>query len=523
MANNKQTKNNSNKDNALLKQIENNKGGYEMRVINGKEWVVPFDKDGKTNPVLDPANPLFDIDKYNAVIAAHDAAYKENLQGIKEGFYNKLKDNYKAETIDNIAEMVTKELQPLLESLSKAINGAVMALSDSTLTQVSDAILEKVYDDDFLLIIQEKQKIYSLMLAELTKKYKGKSFDDLTDEEIEDLWNAVKEAAALEKIPNITTKSNSEFELGIDKLNKVAFSILSPDPKQIEGQITSLSVPQEEMEALKYESDNKKKNKSKREINVYYSYLFDADLIQRFGLSKRVNYYDMFVIQAVENLRLAGNTLISTTQILKELGYGENPGQKQRDKLWDSLYKLLAITIVINDKELRDNWNGLTPGNETYKEIVSPLLPIQIGAEKYRANGKVVDGSIKILGEAPTMMIARAIGQYTTIPKYLLINGEPKTDKYYSVLYYLISRIANYKNPVSTMPNKILYETFYKDLGALGNSKKENACKKILFNLLEHFKKQKYIDDYEEETTKSTGKIGVKFYCRKDKARITQK
>ena len=372
-------------------------------------------------------------------------------------------------------------------------------------------------------LLDELEQLRPYLEIEFEKpEYDGMTMGDLmegsTDAEgnpIEDsLWHralaAAREARAADEaaknLPAVQYTRTHNVKMGVDKWSSVFFGFNAPDPKKdLPGQMSFTE--------LKYEGDGEK------EITLFYNYGFDDEVFSRFGLKKKIDDEDFFILTTIYNMYENGNTTVSATKLYKEM-VGADPNTTQLEKFIQRLYKLTATTLVINDYEVQKAWHLLSDGENkgTYREVIAPLAPLAIGVEKYIANGKPVKAGIKILDRPYMMSLAQQIGQYTTVPKSVLFNKINKTERYYRVLHYTLKRVAQMKDPKKQTPNKILYSTFFDEIGET-TQKGKSAAKKKLFEILEHFRTcdAQWIDGYREETTASTGEVGVRIFLPKPK------
>lgn len=315
------------------------------------------------------------------------------------------------------------------------------------------------------------------------------------------------------ELARIKYAKSSGIKLTTDKLSTVFFDALRESKGQVDGQMSFSTWP------VKYEGSNSK------EITLFYNFSFDEDTLKKFGLEKIINDEDYFILSLIDNFQKSGNTKSSVTKLYKELT-GANPNKKQLTDLTKKLIKMAATTTYINDKEVSQAW-----GLNTYREIIFPLAPIKIGTERFLAGGQVVNAAFEITGEVEIMKLGLAINQYTTIPKALLYvtkNGGPgkkerkvsRTPRFYKVLHYLIRRIAAMKS--GKLSNKILYSTFYNELGEK-SPRSQQLARDLMYVILEHFKRCEWITGYKEDDTPTTASVGVKIFFDTPKKQLAKK
>lgn len=440
------------------------------------------------------------------------------------------------------------EANELIESVEQRY---IEASTKETILEDAEEIVNAIEKEDFLEYIAEhvkrltaakadgaSEKVLSIMRAYSEENHKNcvsfivfylrVQLNALNDKEAEDsiIRFAIERAASWylqeqpeERVsredflpPSVSYTKNPSLELSIDKLVTVFFGANAPDPiTTIEGQ---MSLALDDMHQVSYERSGEK------EITLFYNYAYDNDVFSRYNLKKKIDSEDFFILSYLYDAYTNDNKLTSLTKLYKEMN-GDDPNATQGKNLYNRLVKLVSTTICINDKEVMAAWGEGSKKKNTYKEIVFPLAPIVIGAERYTANGKIVQSSIRILDAPAVLKIGHNINQFTTVPKSLLRvkkkDGKQvrKTERYYRVLQYLIREIARIKS--GNREPKILYDTFYRDIGET-TTRGRQLSKDLLYIMLEHFRKENWILGYTEEETKSTAKIGVTI-----KANITKK
>ena len=392
--------------------------------------------------------------------------------------------------------------------------GMISSLSDEAPTATTLNLLEGSLDYVETIDEIKNDPIASETLAALRKIYnywlayppKKDSSSDLQ----EDLSCIVESGQTL---PTIKYKKSANVEINLDKFTTVFFGPYAPDPNEIDGQ---LSFALDDLHGVNYAPSN-----SDKEIMLYYNYIFDKNLMQQLGLEKAIDAEDFFILSYLNDAYKNGNRKISVSKFYREMNE-DDPNATQKTELQNRLMKLSTTHIFINNREVAAAWakkNG-TEDTATYREMLIPVAPITIGQDKFVASGKVVNGGIYIHDAPPVLQTGLQIGQYTTVPKNVLRvkdnkgKSVKKTPRFYRVLMYLIQEIAHIKDGRRTN-DKILYDTFYKDTGETTTRGKQ-AAKKILFEILDHFIREGWIDRYKEEETKSTGKLGVKIFCKKN-------
>lgn len=382
----------------------------------------------------------------------------------------------------------------------------------------------------------EFNKVYPYIEKEMQKAPEGyymlrelDIYDGLTLPEVMTLWstgeatgdqsqlllNAIREAQRAEgqsQLPTVTYTKKAGVELTTDKLTTLFFGPNAPAPKgQIPGQMSFIPV--------KFEKDGAP------EITLWYTFDFDNDVLNRLKLEKKIDDEDYFILSFIASYWRSGLRIVSISKLYRDMT-GENPNTTQLTAITNRLMKIAATNIYINDRNVRQSWD-IVDEQKTYKEILTPLAPIKVGAERFVTRGKVVESSIRIYDEPDIIRLGYEMGQYTTIPKNLLHVKKKggrklsRTPRFYRVLHYLIRRIVTIKD--GRLSSKILYDTFYEETGETTIRGKQLA-RDCMYTILDHFKTcDKWITSYKEETTASTGKVGVRIFYTPKTPKIASK
>lgn len=432
------------------------------------------------------------------------------------------------ETLERTTAALREQLDEMSKMLTPAVLTGVISQFNSSHWQQLRETLQTINlaAPAVLNLIDETEELKPYLDEELKKdEYAGRSIETLFDEAEKDddgipaesslfsqAIRAAREArdAATAKeehpLPSVRYNQSTNIQLNIDKLSLILFDGRTVPSYQrrkdeIPGQLSFVPVP------VSYERDGND------EITLIIKDLsFDNDTLSKSGLPGITDYEDLFYLAFIGNAFMNGNTLVSATKLYRDY-FGTDPNSDQLSDFTDRLERLATTTTRINDRAVMQAWGKNDP-QAKYREIVGSLAPIVVGSERFVANGKVSDTTIKIYDFPQVLRIGLEIGQFTTVPKTLLMvrdkNGRfvKRTGRFYRVLYYAIRRIAQIKNGTSV--NKILYETFYSETGETTARDKQLALK-TFFVILDHFKKEGWITGYKEEVTKSTGKAGVRF------------
>lgn len=301
--------------------------------------------------------------------------------------------------------------------------------------------------------------------------------------------------------------SDNSFVYPTTKLSNEFFSY-EPPASEIDGQLC-MSLP--------YIDDPKG-------IALLCHYTYNYDELALWGIEKPqgtkslFDDYDYFINAICNNLFLEGNTKVSYTKLLHELGI--EASSKNIAELEKRLHKGMATMIHINNKELLEAYNINT---ENYKQIDSPILPITIEKEVSRARGNVMKQEINIYYQSPFFRVAEPINQYTRLDKRMLqLYDGKKNKKYWIVMRYLSKEITWMRNENSTRLPKISMHVLY-ELCNDNRTESRKATDKLTCDLLDKVfmhKDLKYIKGYELKKDKRGNIIEINLKVNKAKKGI---
>lgn len=308
------------------------------------------------------------------------------------------------------------------------------------------------------------------------------------------------QAGELQKAP--IHQSIAEMDFSTDHLPYIFFGGTLPNPakEEVPGQLSFTPIKED------YSGDGH------AESFIYWHYFIDEATFEKLGLSKVYDYEDYFILCVLFTERVLGNSVISPTALYRDV-YGKDPGADDLETFRKRLQKLDATRIYINNHDLMETWKGVDP-NATYIEGLYHLINIDFTVERFLFNGKVAKEVIHI-GEVPALLrIGADINRMTKIPKsafyvvdYKTGNRVRNTPRYWHALIYLTRCVAQMKN--GSRQTKILYDTLYSELHAK-KAREKQLTRDVVYKILEHWRRIGWIKAYKEETTKTTGKTGIK-------------
>lgn len=426
----------------------------------------------------------------------------------------------------------TRGISEMIAATQEAIRAAMEPIDFGKLyTQYGvmlDGLAELMESNPKFALFDEMQGDLAPYIEEELKKpkYSGKTIEELIDEaeETDDglfaeeslLMQAVNAARAaagettakeepaqageLQKAP--IHQSIAEMDFSTDHLPYIFFGGTLPNPakEEIPGQLSFTPIKED------YSGDGH------AESFIYWHYFIDEATFEKLGLSKVYDYEDYFILCVLFTERVLGNSVISPTALYRDV-YGKDPGDDDLETFKKRLQKLDATRIYINNHDLMETWKGVDP-DATYIEGLYHLINIDFTVERFLFNGKVAKEVIHI-GEVPALLrIGADINRMTKIPKsafyvvdYKTGNRVRNTPRYWHALIYLTRCVAQMKN--GSRKTKILYDTLYSELHAKKPREKQ-LTRDVVYKILEHWRRIGWIKAYKEETTKTTGKTGIK-------------
>ncbi len=269
----------------------------------------------------------------------------------------------------------------------------------------------------------------------------------------------------------VTTKTPSKIVYPTDKLNNIVWNLAAiAAGETLKRNIRTSAANGEKVATVAYAIDFDTLEKSS-DINI----------------TRQLTPYDKRVYTAVANLWLAGNTVVSATQIFKNTGTKARPRQSDLEKINDSLTKMGRAHIYVDNSKEREV-------NKSYKEFCydASLLPFERITAKI--NGVLTESAIHLFREPPLMTFAREREQVTSCSLPVLQSPISQTDTNLLIEDYLLRRIAHMKNDKRT-PRKILFVTLFRKCGIDTKKQRQRTPDKIRA-VLDHYKANDFIKDY---------------------------
>lgn len=285
------------------------------------------------------------------------------------------------------------------------------------------------------------------------------------------------------------------IETNVDKFAKTFFSIPMQEEVQERGKEPLL--PPESLAAqgipIGYE-----RNGAKKPVSLYFDCSFDVTLLRQYDIEPSFDALDFFICMALDNLFREGNTEVSLTKILREIGITHNPKSGEVTDLYRRLMKAFATTIIYDSREVMEDRKKA--GTVEIKHLLEIKLSGRFSGQK------VIDGKVTILGYSAFRDVAAPLDRLTEYNKdfFRLYTGK-RTRRYYAVLLFLIQQIAWMRNAKSKRANKILYESLYAATGANDRRAKAQTREMMKRILDQVFIPAGHVASWEEATSGNAG------------------
>ena len=245
--------------------------------------------------------------------------------------------------------------------------------------------------------------------------------------------------------------------------------------------------------------NNANSEMKKKEVEALIFYSIDFSELEGLAISKELTPFDKLVYIVVGALFNAGNDVVSATQIYKIMGNNGNPGASDLKDINDSLTKMGAAKVTIDNKQEVEAYADYEQGKkgrhkkDGYKHFKydASLLPFE-RCSAY-INDQFTDSAIHIFREPPLISFARGRNQLTTFSQKLLESPVSKTEANLRLQDYLLTHIGRIK--AGTAKNKMLYSTIFERCQITDKKQKQRAPEKIE-RYLRHYVAEGWISGY---------------------------
>ena len=407
------------------------------------------------------------------------------------------------------------------------------SFNDKTKKPNLDTIKENVYNSLFTETMNKEQEKIDTRIKEEVKNnyefYKNRHNKFLR---IKELLQALKEKYEnrLNEIAESNKISNSEKELYKNIITD-NFQIID---NRLHKNLAYIESNIEQPVDLKLVNEKEKGIKT-TPVNI----LLDISDISLYG--NYLDEFDLSILDIAFNLYQAGNRHLTPELVYKEFT-GKTPnniGKELYKSILNSIYKLSStkIRIIIADETKKAlKWDNELVKRLSYIEDALPLRQIEI---EYTNHTKKM--CFMYYSEEPIyFLFSRSIGQIKTLDRRLLAldTGSSLNKDRIIMRIYLAREFKRIESTIGTklQNNKISYDSFFKKCGIfkaldeeIKNESDPNAIKKlknkkktyknryikeVIKEVLEYWKKEGFIKDYKEYTSKTNGRgielIGVK-------------
>lgn len=349
----------------------------------------------------------------------------------------------------------TKREQPTQKELEEGIKKLKEIAGRDGINEQTSAVYAALYEF-FSSIVKELGKDPELANMSLDEAIESGKLDSL-------LQLAAKSMGA----ENVETREVKSLSYMLDKLDSIIWSKKGNDIQGVD---------------VANEQDKKQGVK----LPVMYSIDFSAlDELEDISITRSLEPYDKRVYIAVAAYYAEGMSRVTYQQIYKAMGYKGRAGKSDLDKIHESITKMSAARISVDNKAESSRYNKV---KFTYDGALLPMERIT-----GRVNGQIADSIVHMFREPPLMTFARERKQLTTVSVRLLNSPLSKTSANMELEDYLIVRISHMRNG---FPNhKMAFETIYEKAGITTKKQRQRALSKIT-KLLDYYKEVKFIRGY---------------------------
>lgn len=251
----------------------------------------------------------------------------------------------------------------------------------------------------------------------------------------------------------------------------------------------------DKVNALKLWSLTDKSNKKKlfvpydsvKEKRVGIGLLINFDAVPA-NLTKSLTRYDQLVYNTVYTLYMSGYQTITASMIYMNMGNNSRPGKDAIQKINDSLTKMGAIRVFIDNSKEREAFPDYPLVR--FDEILLDFVRGSI----VEVNGSVSESAIKIKTEPCMGRFANNRNQIRSIDIKLLNAPISNSENQLAVKQYLLY-LTSYSVKTSM---KISHSTFFERVGATDRKQKQRALD-AADKVLAYYKDEQWISDYTME------------------------
>ena len=410
------------------------------------------------------------------------------------------------QAIEKASKQIAEAARQTLDTINKILNSETFQAIKKSMLAIGEWLEEHKEELDRLAKLNEKVKnIIPFLAAEIEDDPAAETLDiwQILEEGIdtegnitESRWKPLLERAmqklaeyeetdkkikeleqAAEELPRIIANPAEKLENPLDKPNSVIWGLITDAAKNNPNGQLRLNI------------DTSRKG-SKQDAIIQYGINFD-ELPTTVKITKQLTQFDKRAYIAAAALFNAGNEIISATQVYSMMGNAGKPRTTDLQKINDSLTKMGAAHVYIDNAQEVQEAKGYT-----HFKYDAQLLPF----ERISAyiNGQLTESAIHLFREPPLISFAKQRNQITTIPRQLLESPVNKTEANLLIEDYLLERIGHMKSGKSKAPRKMLFATIY-DRCQIKTAKQRQRAPEKIRRYLDHYKKCGWIKGYKED------------------------
>lgn len=221
--------------------------------------------------------------------------------------------------------------------------------------------------------------------------------------------------------------------------------------------------------------------------SVQATALFSIDFDQldpTLTISKKLNAFDERCYIAVAALFNNGNEIMTASQICTLMGLGKRPSSAQIQKVNDSLTKMGAARVRIDNSHEA----SVLQSRPRFVYDSSLLLFERITAQ---FSNQRTESAIRVFREPALVTFARSRKQITTIPRIVFESPVNKNLTNMAIENYLIEAISHIKS--GRRNPKILFSTVFERCHIAEKKQQQRAKKEYIPRLMDHYKETGFI------------------------------
>lgn len=449
---------------------------------------------------------------YNPVIEKAPEEIKEKLKALEQLHFETFEDyetlkkqgkENEAATVKNALIAYSVQIYPIIDEAKAAYIRTFKDDPESVLKDVS-AILDSVKLEDFEKTVKIKTALApdDENPEEAKRDYAADMLENLIITQI----IAINRGNTSEEIKNDARK---QLENILNSKIKSWFPDADESPIEIVEKINpvnDISYPTDKANNIVWNPFKFDKasgcfrlitSKNKAEISAFLDVIVSWDQ-EDISITKSLTSFDKLVYCLCAQLYDSGNKIFTIQQLHELMNNTKSrPSKAQIKRYEDSLTKLSYARLKYTNRSEYD-----AGYNFPLLEYDAPLLPM------CRVKAKIIGGetniAVKLYEEPPLIAIARKRKQITSINKALLYAPLSNTENKLQLQDYLIRQI-NWKKNDNIKAFNITFDKIKEECNITRHFTDKTLP--TINKLLEHFKKEKFIENYVVATSRITIEI----------------